>query len=145
MLLGWLAVLVGAFLVWYFASEGVRRELLRDYQSGIAAVLPRLGYLAAGAALAGVLFKIKTTGRFRYLSTFAYAVMGWMAVIAAVPLARTLHGAGMAWLVIGGGLYTLGCVFYLWKRLPYAHMVWHLFVLAGTICHFFCMLFHVNA
>lgn len=98
-----------------------------------------------GAALAGVLFKIKTTGRFRYVSTIAYAVMGWVAVIAAVPLARTLQGAGMTWLVIGGGLYTLGCVFYLWKSLPYAHMVWHLFVLAGTICHFFCMLFHVNA
>lgn len=98
-----------------------------------------------GAALAGVLFKIKTTGRFRYVSTIAYAVMGWVAVLAAVPLARTLQGAGMAWLVIGGGLYTVGCVFYLWKSLPYAHMVWHLFVLAGTICHFFCMLFYVNA
>ena len=47
------------------------------------------------------------------------------------------------WLVLGGGLYTLGCVFYLWKSLPYAHMVWHLFVLAGTICHFFCLLWHV--
>ena len=98
-----------------------------------------------GAALAGVLFKIKTTGRFRYVSTIAYAVMGWVAVLAAVPLARTLQGAGMTWLVIGGGLYTVGCVFYLWKSLPYAHMVWHLFVLAGTICHFFCMLFYVNA
>ena len=98
-----------------------------------------------GAALAGVLFKIKTTGRFRYVSTIAYAVMGWVAVLTAVPLARTLQGAGMTWLVIGGGLYTVGCVFYLWKSLPYAHMVWHLFVLAGTICHFFCMLFYVNA
>ena len=98
-----------------------------------------------GAALAGVLFKIKTTGRFRYVSTIAYAVMGWVAVLAAVPLARTLQGAGMTWLVIGGGLYTVGCVFYLWKSLPYAHMVLHLFVLAGTICHFFCMLFYVNA
>ena len=47
------------------------------------------------------------------------------------------------WLFLGGGLYTLGCVFYLWKSLPYSHMVWHLFVLAGTICHFFCMLWHV--
>ena len=49
------------------------------------------------------------------------------------------------WLFLGGGLYTLGCVFYLWKSLPYSHMVWHLFVLAGTICHFFCMLWHVMA
>ena len=47
------------------------------------------------------------------------------------------------WLALGGGLYTVGCAFYLWKSLPYAHMVWHLFVLAGTICHFFCFLWHV--
>ena len=52
---------------------------------------------------------------------------------------------GTMWLVLGGGLYTLGCVFYLWRTLPYAHMVWHLFVLAGTICHFFCLLWHVMA
>ena len=96
-----------------------------------------------GAALAGVLFKIRTTGRFRRVSTLVYAVMGWIAVVAIVPLVRELHGLGTMWLTIGGGLYTLGCVFYLWKSLPYAHMVWHLFVLAGTICHFFCFLWYV--
>ena len=96
-----------------------------------------------GAALAGVLFKARTTGRFRRLSTIAYAVMGWFAVVAIVPLVRELHGLGTMWLTVGGGLYTLGCVFYLWKSLPYAHMVWHLFVLAGTICHFFCFLWYV--
>ena len=96
-----------------------------------------------GAALAGVLFKVRTTGRFRRVSTLAYAVMGWMAVVAIVPLVRELHGVGTMWLSLGGGLYTVGCLFYLWKSLPYAHMVWHLFVLAGTICHFFCCLWHV--
>ena len=96
-----------------------------------------------GAAIAGVMFKIRTTGRFRRLSTFAYAVMGWVAVIAIVPLVRELHGLGTKWLTLVGGLYTLGCIFYLWKSLPYAHMVWHLFVLAGTICHFFCCLWYV--
>ena len=49
------------------------------------------------------------------------------------------------WLILGGALYTLGCVFYLWTSLPYSHMVWHLFVLAGTISHFFCLLWHVMA
>lgn len=96
-----------------------------------------------GATLIGVFVKLKTTGRFRYLSTSAYVVMGWAAVTAIVPLAHALSGLGTMWLAIGGGLYTLGCVFYLWKSLPYAHMVWHLFVLAGTICHFFCILWHV--
>jgi len=96
-----------------------------------------------GATLVGVLFKIWTTGRFRYVSTLAYVVMGWAAVIAVFPLMRALGGLGTMWLFVGGAAYTLGCVFYLWKSLPYAHMVWHLFVLAGTICHFFCMLWYV--
>ena len=96
-----------------------------------------------GAAIAGGFFKLRTTGRFRYLSTSAYVVMGWVALCAIVPLVKSLGGLGTMWLSIGGGLYTLGCVFYLWKSLPYSHMVWHLFVLAGTICHFFCVFWHV--
>ena len=96
-----------------------------------------------GSAVVGILFKVWTTGRFRYISTIAYVVMGWVALVAIIPLVRSLHGLGTMWLAVGGGLYTLGCVFYLWKSLPYAHMVWHLFVLAGTICHFFCILWHV--
>ncbi|MBR3221035.1 MAG: hemolysin III family protein [Kiritimatiellae bacterium] len=96
-----------------------------------------------GVAVLGMLFKLRTTGRFRYVSTSAYVVMGWGALAAIVPLVRSLQGLGTMWLVLGGGLYTLGCMFYLWKSLPYAHMVWHLFVLSGTICHFFCMLWYV--
>ena len=96
-----------------------------------------------GAALAGIFFKLRTTGRFRYLSTSAYVVMGWVAVCAIVPLVRSLRGLGTMWLALGGGLYTVGCLFYLWKSLPYSHMVWHLFVLAGTICHFFCVFWYV--
>lgn len=97
------------------------------------------------ATLVGVIFKIRTTGRFRYISTLAYALMGWVAIMAVVPLVHSLQGMGSMWLFLGGGLYTFGCIFYLWKSLPYAHMVWHLFVLAGTICHFFCLLWHVMA
>lgn len=96
-----------------------------------------------GATLVGIFFKIFTTGRFRYISTSAYVIMGWVALCAIAPLVRNLHGLGTMWLATGGGLYTLGCVFYLMKRVRYAHMVWHLFVLAGTICHFFCMLWYV--
>lgn len=96
-----------------------------------------------GLTLVGVGFKAATAGRFRLVSTFSYVMMGWVAVSALMPLAHALRGEGTMWLVLGGGLYTLGCVFYLWRSLPYAHMVWHLFVLAGTICHFFCILWHV--
>ncbi len=96
-----------------------------------------------GAALTGILFKVWTTGRFRYISTLVYVLMGWVAIVAIVPLIRSLHGLGTMWLTLGGGLYTLGCIFFLWQSLRYSHMVWHLFVLAGTICHFFCILWHV--
>ena len=96
-----------------------------------------------GATLIGIVFKIFTTGKYRYLSTAIYVAMGWTAVLAIVPLIRALQGLGTMWLATGGGLYTIGCIFYLWKSLPYAHMVWHLFVLAGTICHFFCVLWYV--
>jgi len=96
-----------------------------------------------GATLAGVLFKVVTTGRFRIISTVAYILMGWAAIVAVVPLVRSLHGLGTMWLMLGGGLYTVGCVFYLWRRLPYHHPIWHLFVLSGSICHFFCILWYV--
>lgn len=96
-----------------------------------------------GAAAVGILFKARTTGRFRVFSTIAYVVMGWIAILAVIPLVKSLAPLGMMWLTVGGALYTLGCIFYLWKSLPYSHMVWHLFVLAGTICHFFCLLWYV--
>ncbi len=96
-----------------------------------------------GMALIGIIFKVWTTGKFRYISTSAYVIMGWVALAAIVPLVKALDPLGTMWLALGGGLYTLGCVFYLWKSLPYSHMVWHLFVLAGPICHFFCILWPV--
>ena len=95
------------------------------------------------ATIVGILFKVWTAGRFKFVSTVAYVVMGWMAILAIVPLIHSLHGMGTMWLMVGGGLYTLGSIFYMLDSLPYAHMVWHLFVLAGTICHFFCVLWHV--
>ena len=95
------------------------------------------------AVVAGILFKIWTTGKYRYLSTLAYVVMGWVVIIAIVPVSRALGGIGTMWLAVGGGLYAFGTVFYLWRGLPYHHPVWHLFVLSGTICHFFCILWYV--
>ena len=91
----------------------------------------------------GVLFKVWTTGRFKNVSTIAYVLMGWMAIIAIMPLIHSLHGMGTMWLMLGGGLYTLGSIFFVLDNIPYVHMVWHIFVLAGTICHFFCVLWHV--
>jgi hemolysin III len=72
-----------------------------------------------------------------------YLLMGWLVVIAFKPLLSKMPRPGMLWLLAGGLSYTLGVIFYVWKKLPYHHAVWHLFVLAGGICHYFAILFYV--
>ncbi|MBB4635675.1 PAQR family membrane homeostasis protein TrhA [Longimicrobium terrae] len=91
--------------------------------------------VAWALAVAGVIFKLFFTGRFPRLSTGIYIGMGWMAVVAAVPMLQSLSAATLGWLVAGGVTYTAGTVFY-HNRRPYAHAIWHLFVLAGSTCHF---------
>ena len=86
-------------------------------------------------AVAGILFKLRYTGRFSLLSTGIYVAMGWLALIAIVPIVRAISTPALVWLVAGGIAYTAGAPFYQWARFRYAHAVWHLFVLAGSICH----------
>jgi len=88
-----------------------------------------------GLAVLGVGFKSVYTGRFEFLSTAVYLAMSWMVMIAVMPLWRALPRMGMFWLMAGGFCYTLGVVFYSWHRLKFHHAVWHLFVLAGSLCH----------
>lgn len=92
---------------------------------------------------AGIVLKFWFTGRFRIASTLIYIVMGWLIVVALVPMLRTIPAGGLALLFAGGLCYTGGTVFYLWRRLPYHHAVWHLFVLGGSICHFFAVFSYV--
>lgn len=92
--------------------------------------------LVWGLAVAGVVFKLFFTGRFPRVSTGIYVGMGWLVLIAVGPLVRSLDAAALAWLVAGGVAYTGGTVFYHSQRLPYAHAIWHVFVLAGSACHF---------
>lgn len=89
-----------------------------------------------GLALAGVVFKVFFTGRFRLVSTLLYLGLGWLCVIALKPMIATVPKEGLVWLFAGGLAYSGGTVFYMWKRLRYHHAVWHVFVLAGTACHF---------
>ncbi len=89
-----------------------------------------------GLAVIGVIFKVFFTGRFHALSTATYVGMGWLVVVALAPLSQVLTSTAMLWLVLGGVLYTAGTVFYHAERIPYAHAIWHLFVLAGSVCHF---------
>lgn len=96
-------------------------------------------------ALAGIVFKLYHTGRFEWLSTAIYIGMGWLVVVAAEPLMRSVPGSALSWLLAGGIAYTVGTVFYMSRRLPYAHAIWHGFVLAGSVCHFAAVLIQVLA
>ena len=87
-------------------------------------------------AVLGIVLKGVFGIRLAVLSTVVYVVMGWLALIAAGPLAARVPAAGLHWLVAGGVLYTLGVVFFAWDRVRYWHAVWHLFVLAGSAAHF---------
>jgi hemolysin III len=89
-----------------------------------------------GLGLIGVVLKFWFAGRFRVVSTIIYIAMGWLVLIALKPIMAALPSGGFRLLVAGGFIYTGGTVFYLWKRLPFHHAVWHLFVLGGSICHF---------
>jgi hemolysin III len=88
-----------------------------------------------GLAVVGVALKFWFAGRYKLVSTLIYVAMGWLVMIAIKPLVTALPAGGMKLLVAGGLCYTGGAVFYLWKRLPYHHAVWHLFVLGGSACH----------
>jgi hemolysin III len=97
--------------------------------------------LVWGLAMTGVVLKCLSGVRRPVLSTALYLAMGWLVIAAAEPLFTQLPAAGLAWLVAGGVAYTLGVVFFvLDHRVRYAHFAWHLFVLAGTACHFWAVL-----
>jgi hemolysin III len=93
-----------------------------------------------GLAAAGIVFKVWFVDRFQFLSTAIYMAMGWLALIAVKPLLAAVPTAGFIWLVAGGLLYTVGVLFFAWKRVPYNHAIWHIFVMAGSICHFLAVL-----
>lgn len=96
-----------------------------------------------GLALAGIIFKLFFVKRFNVLSTIFYIAMGWMIILAFRPLIQQLPEPGVMWLVIGGILYTFGTVFYLWRKIPYHHAIWHTFVLLGSVSHFISVYFYV--
>ncbi len=98
--------------------------------------------LVWGAAAVGVSEKLLSGVRFPRLSTAMYLAMGWLALIAARPLLLHMQPSGLRWLVAGGIFYSAGVVFYAARRLPYNHFIWHLFVLAGSTCHAFAVLWY---
>jgi hemolysin III len=94
-------------------------------------------------AIAGVILKLFYVDRFKALSTAIYVLMGWLVCIEAKSLFASVPHNGIIWLFAGGISYTGGVVFYLWDRLPFNHAIWHLFVIAGSVCHFLAVLFYI--
>ena len=96
-----------------------------------------------GVTVIGILLNAISLERFKVISLICYVLMGWGIVLSIKPLAQNLPLGGL-WLLIAGGLvYTVGIIFYVMKKYRYMHSVWHLFVLAGSICHYFSILLFV--
>ncbi len=96
-----------------------------------------------GIATLGIVFKVTMLRKWTVLSVVLYVAMGWVVVVATKPLLSTVAPGGLVLLLLGGLAYTGGVVFYAWRRMPYHHAIWHLFVLAGSVFHFFAVLFYV--
>ncbi|KAF5047054.1 hypothetical protein DSECCO2_464330 [anaerobic digester metagenome] len=88
----------------------------------------------------GIVLKIFAMSKLKWLSIVVYLMMGWIILIAIKPLIAVVTTKFLIWILAGGLAYSLGIIFYVARKLPFHHAVWHLFVLAGSICHFFAML-----
>jgi hemolysin III len=90
-----------------------------------------------------VVFKLFYTGRFRGLSTAIYIAMGWLVILAIGPVAAALDTWTLGWIIAGGVFYTAGTFFYMRDSIPYAHAIWHLFCIGGSVCHYVAVLAQV--
>jgi hemolysin III len=96
-----------------------------------------------GMAVTGITLKLFFTGRFKLLSTLMYVFMGWLIIFAIKPLIASISAEGLFWVISGGVSYTVGAILYSIKSIPYNHAIFHLLVLAGSICHFIAIYDHV--
>ncbi len=102
-----------------------------------------LFWVVWGIALFGVFLKLFYTGKFEIFSTLLYLIMGWLIVFDFSNLIASMPTNGIIFLIIAGLSYTVGIIFYAVQRIPYNHVIWHLFVLAGAIFHYFMIFFYV--
>jgi hemolysin III len=100
--------------------------------------------LAWAMAIGGIIITALLLDKLKALLVISYVVMGLLVVIAIKPMIQMVPQGMIIWLFIGGACYILGIIFYLWKRLPYHHSIWHLFVLGGSISHFLGILFYLT-
>lgn len=94
-------------------------------------------------ALAGLILQGRLINKHRWINIAVYIAMGWLVVVGIQPLLTSVAPGGLILLFAGGLAYTIGTIFYAWRSLPYAHAIWHGFVMIGSACHFFSILFYV--
>jgi hemolysin III len=93
-----------------------------------------------GLTLLGINLQIFAMHKLKWMSTVMYVLMGCLIIIAVKPLLSKAPAGLLMWMLLGGACYLLGTLFYIWRKLPWHHPIWHLFVLGGAVCHFFGML-----
>lgn len=96
-----------------------------------------------GLALVGILFKLTIGHRFKMLSVMTYLIMGWLSLVVIYQMVIKLPPGSVTLLAAGGIIYSLGVIFYISKRIPYNHAIWHGFVLGGSACHFFAIYLYI--
>ncbi len=156
-----LIVLFSASSIYHFASTSRTHEALQVFDHASIYLLIAGTYtpftlvplrgpwgwtlfgLIWGLALVGVSGELFVRRHVRMICVPVYLLMGYLILMALRPLLQHVPLGGVVWLVVGGALYSLGVLFYAWTRLPFAHTVWHGFVLAASICHFFSIMWYV--
>lgn len=122
----------------YFLIAGTYTPFLLVYMDNAFGI--SLLSVLWGLTLIGMFLKIRFTGRFEIISLVIYVCMGWIMVVGGKRFFTQLPSAVLIFLLIGGGLYSIGVFFYRWDKYFYTHAVWHLFVLAAAICHYVAVL-----
>ena len=122
----------------YFLIAGTYTPFLLNYMMNTTGIV--MLSVLWGLTLIGISFKIFFTGRFNYVSTVIYLGMGWILLFSGRQFFAAIPGQVLTMIIIGGLLYSIGVIFYLWEKLYYHHVIWHLFVLAAAICHYVAVL-----
>ena len=121
----------------YFLIAGTHTPLLVHYLPGDNGQWYLIVIWAM--ALAGLVYKLFFFGRWEWLSVSFYLVMGWMGAVTIPDMMQDMSAPTLYGVILGGLSYTLGVVFYAWRKLPYHHAIWHLFVIGGTVGHFWAI------
>jgi len=125
----------------YFLIAGTYTPFLLNYMMNATGIT--MLSILWGLTVLGILFKLFYTGRYNYISTVVYLGMGWILIFSGKRFFAAIPSPVLTMIIIGGALYTIGVLFYLWEKFYYHHVIWHLFVLAAAICHYVAVLLMV--